>query len=152
MEVEKLMAETMRRHMPAIKTQAQFDAVMIALEATKEMMSGILEQDAVKEATAFQALQAAIDVARKATELKDKLDEVPEGAISDAAAPFRTAPAQFTEEEVQKGLLRHLETLSTMDQLTAWYASTKEHRDAIKTQSLRNELMDTIRAKRNSLQ
>ena len=160
MDVEKMMAETMRRHMPAIKTQAQFDAVMIALEATKEMMSGILEQDAAKEASAFAALQAAMDVARKATELQEKLQEVPEEAISDVAAPFRgfspeeeelRRHSQFDEVTAQQRLLGDVEGIGTMDQLTAWYASTKPDRDQIKTQSLRNELMDAIRAKRNSL-
>lgn len=141
-----MMAETMRRHMPGIKSQAQFDAVMTALEATKEILGAILDQDAAREELATTALQAALEVARKATELHGRLSEVPEGALSEAAAPFINAPAPEQSE-----LLSQLEAITTMDQLTAWYAFTKGQRDLIKTQSLRNELLDAIRAKKNAL-
>lgn len=156
MDSEQMMADMMRKHMPGIKTQAQYDAVMTALEATKEALSAILAQDTAREAQAMMTLSAAFEVARKATELREKLGEVPDGAVSDAAAPFRDLEqelkkhSQFDEVEIQLGLLRHLETITTYDQLTAWYASTKEFRDQVKTQSLRNELMDTIRAKKSS--
>lgn len=164
MDTEQLMSDTMRRHMPGIKTQAQYDAVMAALDATRLVLNSILEQKLTQEAEAMQLLNAAFQVAKKATELQEKLSEVPTEATSSAADPFRNPPTQFednpeiqelqrhpqfNEVEMQAALMNHLETIETWDQLTAWYASTKKDRDQVKTQSLRNELLDAIRAKKN---
>ena len=38
-----------------------------------------------------------------------------------------------------------------LDALNVWYARTKVERDRVVTQSLRNSLLDSIRAKRNTL-
>lgn len=151
MDAEQMMSDMMRRHMPGIKTQAQYDAVMAALDATKEVLNAILAQDFPRRVKAVEALSLSFYVTEKATELTHKLEEVPEAATSAASEAFKATPAQFHEHEVQTTLMSQLADITSSDALNAWYSHTKPDRDKIVSQALRNELLDAVRAKRNSL-
>lgn len=148
---DQLMADMLRKQMPGIKTQAQYNAVLGALDAVRLVLNAILTTDAPKEAEGRKALEMAFDVAAKATELSNKLEEVPEAATSTMAEEFKNPPAQFHEYDHQRQLLNELEAVADVDGLNAWYASTKDRRDKIVTQGLRNILMDAIRARKSVL-
>jgi len=147
-----LSSVLLRDQMPGIKSQGQYDAVVGAMEALRMSLNAILEQDSGGETKAQKALEMALDATRKATEITGKLREVPEAADSEAAKSFTSPPAQFEEYQIQRKLMKELDSLETLDDLNAWYALTKEQRDRIVTQALRNTLLDSIRSKKNSLQ
>lgn len=148
---EQLMADMLRSQMPGIKTQAQYNAVLGALDAVRLILNAILIGSVSQALKGREALEMAFDLTAKATEVSKKLEEVPEAATSNMAAEFKNPPAQFHEYDHQRQLLTELETIADVDGLNAWYASTKDRRDKIVTQGLRNILMDSIRAKKASL-
>lgn len=143
---EQMMAEMLRRQMPNIKTQAQYDAVVGALDGVRLVVNAILDGDKAKEADARRALELSFKAVSSATEITNKLEDSPEAATSKAAEQFKQPPAQFQEREVLDKLLAELAGLTSQDALNAWYASTKNERDRIVTQSLRNQLLDQVRA------
>jgi hypothetical protein len=147
---ELMMAELLRRQMPGIKTQAQYDAVVGALEAVREILNAILGGDAAQEERGRAVLDRAFEAARWATDITVKLSDVPEAATSEDSKIFKESPAQFHELDDQRRLLAELEALGSMEDLNAWYADTKPRRDKVVNQEIRNELLDAIRAKRNS--
>jgi hypothetical protein len=146
---DRLIAEVFKSQMPGIKSQAQYDAAVGALEAAKLVINTIVDPFG-SEQDARRVLDVAFDAVRKATELTLKLEDSPEGAMSTAAQQFKNEPAQFVEANIHRDLMLDLLRLKDLAELNAWYASTKPYRDKIVTQSLRNELLDAIRAKRNS--
>jgi hypothetical protein len=148
---ERIMVDLLKRQMPGIKTQAQYDAVVGAMDVLRLLLNAVLEQDWTKEMEAMEALKLAIDATRKATELTDKLEEVPEASDSEAAEKFKQPPAQFQEQEVQAHLLEELAVIQRLETLNSWYAETRERRDQIVTQSLRDTLLDKIRKKKHDL-
>ena len=148
---EQMMAEMLRKQMPGIKTQAQYDAVVGSLDAVRLVVNAILEGHKDTEVTARRALELSFEAVAKATEITHKLEDSPEAATSKAAEQFKEPPAQFTELEDQRRQLAELDHLKTIDELNAWYAATKPRRDKIVNQKLRNELLDAIRQRKNSL-
>lgn len=139
-----------REQMPGVKTQGQFNAVMALFETVRALGNAICESDPAKSVEARQAFEKALDTLRQATELSNKLRDVPEAATSPAAEAFKTAPTQFHENDLQTALLVEIEALTSGPALTEWYAANRVRMDQITTQSLRNKLFDAIRAKRDS--
>jgi hypothetical protein len=146
-----MMAEILKRQMPGIQSQAQYDAVAGALDAARLVLNGILEGKADQEAESRRALETAFEAVKAATTATRRLEEVPEAATSEASKAFKEEPAQFTELEDQRRLLAELDAITGQAALTDWYNATKPRRDKVVTQSLRNELLDAIRAKKNTL-
>ncbi len=146
----RALVEAMRQSMPGLKSQAQFNAFMAAFDALRMLMNSLFEGRHSDMLEAKKALESAIDVAARVTEVTDKLHDVPEAATGKAADEFKQAPAQFHEYDVQKELLLELAGIHTAESLTTWYGETKERRDRIVSQSLRNTLMDAIREKKLS--
>ena len=142
------VVEAVRQQMPALKTQAQFNALMAAFDALRLTLNSIFEGDKEKTAEGRKALDAAIDLAGKVTEITQRLADVPEAATSQAAQEFKQPPAQYQEYEYQRQLLGELEKIESLDALNKWYADTKPQRDRIVSQSFRNALMDAIRARK----
>jgi hypothetical protein len=146
-----LIIQAMRQQMPGLRTQAQFNAFMAAFDALRVHLNFVFEGNTEKATEAKQALESAIEFAAKATEVSDQLRDVPEAATSPAAQEFKNPPAQFQEYDVQKSLLVQLARIETLPELTQWYNDTKEQRDRVVSQSLRNVLMDEIRRKKVAL-
>lgn len=146
------VVEAVRQQMPALKTQAQFNALMAAFDALRLTLNSIFEGDKEKSAEGRKALDAAIDLAGKVTEITQKLADVPEAATSQAAQEFKQPPAQYQEYEYQRQLLGELGKIESLDELNKWYADTKPQRDRILSQSFRNALMDAIRARKLALE
>lgn len=148
---DQMLAEMLRRQMPGIKTQAQYDVVVGALDAVRVVLTHILNRDSKQEAEARAVLEKTFDAARVATELTHKLEDVPEATTSSASEQFKKPPAQFEEQAVVQKLMGELRRFETREGLNIWYAQTKSERDRVVTQSLRNTLLDAIRAKGTSL-
>lgn len=148
---ERMMAEMLRKQMPGIKSQAQYNAVVGALDAVRLVLNAILEGKRDQEADGRKALEMAFEITSKSTEITSKLEEVPEAATSKSAEAFRTPPTQFSEYDVLKQLLAELGQITVLRDLTSWYDNTKDRRDKVVTQGLRNTLMDAIRTKKVSL-
>ncbi len=148
---EALMGEMLRQQMPGIKSQAQYNAVLGALDAFRLTVNALLSSDQVKAVEGRKALDMAMDVIAKATEVTNRLEEVPEAATSKTAAAFKDPPAEFHEYDAQRQLLSALPSLHSLDELSTWYAETKGLRDKVVSQGLRNELLDAIRVKKHEL-
>jgi hypothetical protein len=58
---------------------------------------------------------------------------------------------QFGEYDIQKKLMMDLELLTSTEALNEWYLRTKDEREKVTSQSLRNVLFDAIRCKRDDL-
>lgn len=79
-------------------------------------------------------------------------DELQREAQAKAAPiPKPEAPKQPRENEIQQGLLRELEAITTLDALNAWYQTNRMQMEQVATSNLRNALLDAIRSKRNAL-
>ena len=150
--IQTTMAELLKEQMPGIKSQAQYNAILGALDALRLVLNAILEGNKGKEAEARKALEIALEATAKATEITNKLESVPEAATSKKSEDFKNPPVQFHEYDIQRKLLTELERISTLSDLNKWYMNTKEQRDRVVTQNLRDILMDTIRTKKNKLE
>jgi len=137
--------------MPGLKTQAQFTAFRAGFDAFRAVMTAILDGDSAKELEARKILDMTFTATRQATEIGRQLADVPEAATSKAAEDFKRPPAEFQEHDIQQQLLAELRQQGDLNSLKEWYESTKERRDLIRTQILRNVLIDAIRARNMEL-
>lgn len=128
-----------------IKSQAQYDAVQSCIQTLELILKAILTGDKTQESESIKALEIAFNATRKATELTEKLQAVPEAATSKEAEKFKSPPLQLKEKEVLVELLEKLEKLESVSQIEQWYVSTVKEREKVVTQEYRNKLIDTIR-------
>ena len=150
-DVNTLLSQTLGKRMPGMKTQAQFNTFRAAFEAFEAVINNIFSGNAAQEAEARKILETAFTACRQATDISRKLADVPEAATSKAADEFKKAPAEFQEYDVQQKLLGELGRLQGLDELKAWYEASKPERDSVKSQTLRNVLLDSIRARKLAL-
>jgi hypothetical protein len=143
--------DLLKKQMPGLKTQAQYNVALGALDAVRMTLNAIFEDNTDQEVRGREALRIALELARTSTEIARKLSDVPEAATGKLAEEHKNPPAQFHEFDTQRRLLAELESIQTVEALNEWYASTKQRRDAVVTQSLRNVLMDAIRTKKGTL-
>ena len=148
---DEAMLAAIRQQVPALKSQAQFNVFMAGLEALRGLMNAIFAQNAAGEQQFREALETSLTAARQATEVTLKLEEVPEAATSKAAEEFKRPPAQFGEYDTQRALLSDLEGLGTVEALTEWYTKNRARIDEVVSASLRNPLLDAIRARKTTL-
>lgn len=141
----------LQQQMPALKSQAQFNAFMASFEALRAVANGIFAQDVAAASRARAALDTSFEALKKVTEVTLKLEEVPEAATSKAAEDFKRPPAQFGEYDVQRQLLSELEHLPTVSALNEWYVANRGKIDTVVSPTLRNPLLDAIRARKLSM-
>lgn len=151
MDVNQLLAQTFKKRMPGMKTQAQFTAFRATFEAFEAVCNSIFNVNAEKEAESRKILDQAFLACKQATDISIKLEAVPEAATSKAAEEFKKAPDEFQEFDVQQALLGELGRVVSLDDLKVWYAETKVRRDSVKSQSLRDILIDAIRNRKMAL-
>lgn len=144
----RMMIDAMKQQIPALKTQAQFGAALESFKALTETLGAIFERDPQRVEAAMKALMMSLEVAGKVTDLGEMLKDVPEAATSSAAEAFKSPPAEFSERDTQEKLLKELSLLRNLADLNTWYDMTKRDRDSIKSQDLRNVLLDAIRARK----
>jgi hypothetical protein len=150
-DMMQMMIEAMRQQIPGLKTQAQFGAAMESFKALTEMLGSIFDRDPLRVEAAMKALMLSLEVAGKVTDLGEMLKDVPEAATSSAADAFKNAPAEFSERDTQEKLLKELALLKNGADLNTWYDMTKRDRDSVKSQDLRNVLLDAIRARKREM-
>jgi len=148
---DRLIAEAFKSQMPGVKSQAQYDAAVGVLESARLIINALLSQDLRREKEARNVLERSLDAVRQATELTVKLEDSPEAATSETAQQFKDTPMQFEETEIHAQLKQELLLVGSFATLSEWYGATKDRRDRIVTQSMRNDLIDAIRAKRTVL-
>lgn len=146
-----IMAQAMKQSMPELKTQVQFTAFMAGFDAFRLLCNSIFAGDTALEEQAIDAFEKSLEAMRVATKLSKQFEEIPEEERSPSANQFVEAPLQFGEYDLQKKLLSELSRLTSTGNLNAWYSSTKEEREKIVSQSLRNILFDEIRTKQDAL-
>ena len=150
-EVPNAFAEALRSQLPGLQSKAQANAFMVSFEAYRAVVNAILSGHMDKELQARETLSASFNTIRQATEITNKLREVPEAATSLASDEFRTAPAQWTEYDKQRKLLNELEGLRSLSDLSDWWKTNRKRIDEIQTPGLRNPLLDLVRSKKVSL-
>lgn len=137
--------------MPDLKSQVQFTAFMAGFDSFRLLCNSIFANDPALETQAMEAFEKSLDAMRVATRLSKQFQEIPAEERSPSANQFIETPLQFTEYDSQKKLLMELSRIATTEALNAWYQTTKEERDKIVSQALRNVLFDAIRSKRDAL-
>lgn len=150
-DINQVLAQAVKQTMPSCKTQAQFTTFRSAYDAFRATIEAIFEEDKPKEEEARKILDLAFTAAKQATEISRQLRDVPEAATSKESEEFKKPPAEFQEHDVQQKLLGELSALDDLGSLQAWYERTRPQRDSVKSQLLRNVLMDAIRNRKLAL-
>jgi len=145
----QLFAESIKATMPGCKTQVQFNAFMAAFDAFRYTMNAIFEGKTEAIIQGRSTLEKAFEAAEKVTDLVQKIKDVPE-AGGTSATQFTEPPTEFHEYDVYKKLMGELTTISTYDDLVSWYQRNRPDIDKVKTPSLRNGVLDEVRAKKLS--
>jgi hypothetical protein len=146
-----IMAQAMRQSMPELKTQVQFTSFMAGFDAFRLVCNSIFSGDTALETKALEAFDKSLEAMRVATKLSNQFQEIPAEDRSPSAAQFVEAPLQYGEYDTQKKLLSELDRLTSTEELNAWYLGTRDEREKVVSQSLRNILFDQIRNKRDAL-
>jgi hypothetical protein len=150
-DINQLLAQALKTHIPGLKTQAQFNAFRAAFDAFHAVVGAIFDTDGPREEESRKLLDTAFLACKQATDITRKLSEVPEAASSKAAEEFKKAPAEFQEYDIQQQLLGELGRLQDLNTLTEWYKASKDRIDLVKSQTLRNILLDAVRARKIAL-
>ena len=148
---EQMMMNMMRASIPNLKNQAQYNLFMGAFDGLRGYLNAVFGDDIAGANKARDALDQALDMAPKLQAIASKLSEMPEELRSKAAEAFTEAPKEFHEFDVQKRLLMELKGIDARSTLNVWYRDNKEAMDKIVDQRLRDDLLDSIRKKRNTL-
>lgn len=148
---EDVMTASIRASMPGIQTQAQFNVTLTAFDVLRTTLNETFLGNKEQAQKNREALLQALDAAEKATEISIKLSQVPEAAMSKEAEAFKNPPAQYSEYDIMKSLMLEVEAVTSMSQLNDWYRESRTRIDRVVTQSYRNTLLDTIRAKKKEL-
>jgi hypothetical protein len=146
-----IMAQAMKQSMPELKTQVQFTAFMAGFDSFRLLCNSIFSRDLTLESQALEALEKSLEAMRISTKLSNQFQEIPAEDRSPSSAQFVETPLQFSEYDTQKKLLLELDRLTSTEELNAWYPKTKDEREKVVSQSLRNILFDQIRIKRDEL-
>lgn len=148
---EEVMLRLLQQHMPSIKTQGHYNLFAASFDALRTTLDGYFSGNFEQALKARDALNKVLDTAAQVKSIVEKLDEIPPNDRSAVANEYMEPPKQFHEFDTQRQLMIELDSITTLSELGGWYARTKEMRDQVTSQKLRNELIDKIRAKRNEL-
>lgn len=150
-EMDQGFLKLIQQSIPAMRSQAQFNAFMASFEALRGVMNSIFAKDEKAEAEFRESLAKSIDAARKMTDITDRLHEVPEAAEGKLADEFKNAPRQFGEYDLQRTLLSELAQIGRLDDLQRWWAENRKRIDEVVSPTLRNPLIDAVRDKKKAL-
>jgi len=149
---EQVMLRLLQQQVPSIKTQGQFNLFASAFDALRTTLDGYFSGDFEKAKKAREALNKVLDTAVRVKEITEKLGEIPPEERSAQANEYLEPPKEFHEYDTQRQLMVELADIKTRLELGQWYERTKPLRDRVTSQKLRNELIDSIRAKRTELE
>jgi len=144
--------KAVQQSMPALKSQAQFNVFMSAFEALRGVMQSIFVGNLAAAERFKEVLSQSFEAAEKATELTEKLQEVPEAATSKLSQEYKEPPRQFTEYDAQRQLMTELEAIQSLQELTSWWNQNRRRIDEVRSPMLRNPLIDAVRSKKSTLE
>lgn len=150
-EQDQGFLRVIQQSIPAMKSQAQFNAFMAAFEALRGTMNAIFAKDEKAEKEFLEALSKGIDAARKMTDITDRLHEVPEASENKLADEFKKPPRQFGEYDLQRTLMSELAQINRLEDLQRWWTENRKRIDDVVSPSLRNPLIDAVRDKKKAL-
>jgi hypothetical protein len=145
---KELFFKGLQQQFPNLKSQAQFNAFQASFEAFRGVLNAIFSESLLAEKESLDALGKAFDVAKQATKITHQLEDVPEAATSRAAEEFKQPPAEFGEYDEQRKLMTELAHIENLKDLTDWYKTNRVRIDKVRSQSLRNVLLDAIRERK----
>jgi hypothetical protein len=148
---DQAMLGMMQAQIPNMKTQAQFNVFMVAFDALRGTLNAYFGGQKAGAEIARDALNKALDMAAKVTDIAESLKEIPEGQRSDEANTFTSPPVQLHEYDEHRSLLLELAGIKTYAELQQWYLDTEVRRSKVVSQNLRNELFDNVRLRREEL-
>jgi hypothetical protein len=150
-DMNQLLAQAMKMQMPGLKSQGQYNAFRATVDAFRAVINAILEENLPQEQEMRKVLDDGFLAVRQATTLTRQLTDVPEASTSPVAEEFKRPPAEFQEYDIQRQLLAEVGKTISLDDLKLWYKEAKPRLDRVKSQTLRDVLLDAIRAKKMAL-
>lgn len=148
---QELLTSMLQILVPNLKSQAHFNLFIASFEALTSCMNAYFAGDQEQAKVIRKALDQALDKASEVHAVTSKIEEMPADSLSEASKEFVSAPKQFLEFDRQRRLLAELAQIQSMDVLNTWYAASKSEMDLIVSHSLRNELFDAVRSKKQDL-
>jgi hypothetical protein len=136
---------------PNLKSQGQFNVFMACFDALRSTLNGYFGGEMASAEMAREALNQALDMGKKLAEVTAKLDEIPDEVKSETAKDLNRPAKELHEYDEARVLVVELEQIQNSEALQQWYDANRSRLDRIVTASLRNEVFDAIRAKRNAL-
>lgn len=145
-EPVRVLEAAIKQAVPNCKTQAHFDLILQAWQVLQLYINAAYGFDRETAAKAREGLDRLLDLAPQLAAAHEKLEGSPEATTN---RDFVDPPKQFTEVETHRRLMSELRPISNMQDLARWWSQNRALMDGrIVTQKLRDELFDTIRAKK----
>jgi hypothetical protein len=148
---DEMMLQMLKTQVPNLKSQGQFNVFMACFDALRSTLNGYFGGEMASAEMAREALNQALDMGKKLAEVTAKLDEIPDEVKSETAKDLNRPAKELHEYDEARVLVVELEQIQNSEALQQWYDANRSRLDRIVTASLRNEVFDAIRAKRNAL-
>jgi len=139
---ESMMA-ALRAKTPNLKTKMQMQLLVTGADAYMLAMDCLF---AGKKEEAKQAMNAVIaiwDATEKATEISEKVAEIPAEERSASASEFVDAPDQ--EEYTYTQLMYEMALITSKEALEIWYRDKRQEMEKLRSPKYRNGFFDRIR-------
>lgn len=146
-----ILLSELRKLVPGIRTQAQFDIFMAGFQALTLGMQAAFHGDRSQVETSKTALTSTLDLALQATDLAQKLEDVGEAANGEEADRHKKEPKEFSEIATQEALLQELSSIATVASLREWYQENRVRFEQLQTPTMRNSFFDAVRARHSEL-
>lgn len=148
---DQMVMQALAAQVPNLKTQAQFNIFMACFDAMRTTLNSYFGSEMAAAEMARETLGKALDMAKQIQTISEQVAEMPPEERSKVADDFVSPVKEFHEYDLHKQLLMELESCSDTNELQQWYQENRERLDRVVSQSIRNELFDAIRNKRNEL-
>jgi len=148
---EEQMMGMIQQQCPNIKTQAQLNLFMGCFDALRTTLNNYFGRNPEGAKKTREALNKTLDMAAKLPEMEDQLADMPDDFKSEEAKAFTAPPKEFHEHDNQRAMLIKIAGFTDLGELDRWYTDHRQEIDDVTDQRLRNELFDSIRAKRKEL-
>lgn len=144
----QIVEAAIRQAVPNCKTQAHFDLILNAWQALQVYVNAAYGFDRETAGKARAGLDRLLDLAPQLAATHEKLEDHPEATTN---RNFVEPAKEMTEFETMYQLLLELNAITSKPELDAWYERSKPLMNRIVTQKLRNEVFDSVRAKKRAL-
>lgn len=145
---DELMRQMMTEQIPNLKTQAHYNFFMQAFDALRKTLNSYFGNEPKAGDEARAGLDKVLDAAKKIPDIERQVAEMGDSA-SDAAQEFTQPAKELHEFDNQRALMTELAAVENGGELKRWYEANRDRLDAIVSKSIRDELFDAIRKRRN---